>query len=125
MAIRTLTDRSLLVYFNKYNRKYFRGKLKLAFIRFVPDHHKIMHGYMGLTIPFDEVDGNGNIIKRNAAAKILINARYIHDPRVALPTLLHEMNHMAHPRVRNCKKSPTFERGMLDLARRGALKKLW
>jgi hypothetical protein len=125
MALQTMTDRSLLIYFNKYNRKYFGNKLKLAFIRFVPDHHKLMRGCMGRTIPFDQIDANGNIIKRNSCAKIFINARYRRDPRVTLPTLLHEMNHMAHPQVKDCKKSPTFEKGMRRLAARGAMERLW
>jgi len=124
-VIRILTDRSLKIYFTKYNRKYFGGKLKLHSIRFVPNHHKLMHDIMGRTFIFDLTDPEGRILKRNVDSKIIINARYKRDPRVALPTLLHEMVHMEHPRVKDCKKSRTFELGMRRLAARGAFRKLW
>jgi hypothetical protein len=125
MSLRTMTDRSLLIYFNKYNRKYFGNRLKLVYVRFVSNRHKLMRGCMGRTFMFDQIGANGNIIKSYASAKIFINARYRRDPRVTLPTLLHEMNHMAHPQVKDCKKSPTFEKGMRRLAARGAMERLW
>jgi len=124
-VIRTLTDRSLKIYFNKYNRKYFGGKLHLHSIRFVPNHHKLMHDIMGRTFTFDLVDPKGRTVKANVEAKIIINARYKRDLRVALPTLLHEMVHMEHPRVKKCKTSKVFEAGMRRLALRGAFRKLW
>jgi len=124
-VIRILTDRSLKIYFTKYNRKYFGENLHLHSIRFVPNHHKLMHNIMGRTFCFDLMDSKGHPVKRNVEAKIIINARYKRDPRVVLPTLLHEMVHMEHPRVKDCKKSRTFELGMRRLALRGAFRKLW
>lgn len=122
---RLLTDRSLKIYFTKYNRKYFGSKLKLYSIRFLPNSHRLMHDIMGRTFFFDLMSPTGRVLKRNVEAKIRINARYKRDLRVALPTLLHEMVHMEHPRVKNCKTSKVFEAGMRRLASRGAFCKLW
>lgn len=123
--IRELTNRSLKIYSTKYNRKYFGGKLRLHSVRFLPNSHKLMRDIMGRTLFFDLMSPTGRVLKRNVEAKIIINACYRRHLRVVLPTLLHELNHVQHPRVKKCKTSRVFEAGMRRLASLGALRKLW